>query len=82
MWILIGSLGGGVATFVAQKTLLKKDAERIIKEAETKAETIQKERALQAKERFLKQKEEHEEVIKDRDWNPFWDLRIEIWNAL
>jgi len=52
MWILIGSLGGGVATFVAQKTLLKKDAERIIKEAETKAETIQKERALQAKERF------------------------------
>ncbi|TAF89222.1 MAG: ribonuclease Y, partial [Flavobacteriia bacterium] len=38
-----------------------------IKEAESKAETIQKERALQAKERFLKQKEEHEEAIKERE---------------
>ncbi|MFM7643242.1 MAG: ribonuclease Y [Sphingomonadales bacterium] len=67
LWLLIGSLGGGVAGVIIQKNLLKKDAERIIKEAETKAETIQKERALQAKERFLKQKEEHEEAIKERE---------------
>ena len=67
LWLSIGSLGGGVAGFILQKSILKKDAERIIKEAESKAETIQKERALQAKERFLKQKEEHEELIKDRE---------------
>jgi ribonuclease Y len=65
--LLIGLLGGGVAGFILQKSILKKDAERIIKEAESKAETIQKERALSAKERFLKQKEEHEEAIKERE---------------
>jgi ribonuclease Y len=67
VWLLIGLLGGGVAGFILQKSILKKDAERIIKEAESKAETIQKERALQAKERFLKQKEEHEEAIRERE---------------
>jgi ribonuclease Y len=67
VWLLIGLLGGGVAGYILQKSILKKDAERIIKEAESKAETIQKERALQAKERFLKQKEEHEEAIKERE---------------
>jgi ribonuclease Y len=67
VWLLIGLLGGGVVGVILQKSILKKDAERIIKEAESKAETIQKERALQAKERFLKQKEEHEELIKDRE---------------
>ena len=65
--LLIGLLGGGVVGVILQKSILKKDAERIIKEAESKAETIQKERALQGKERFLKQKEEHEELIKDRE---------------
>jgi ribonucrease Y len=65
--LLIGLLGGGVVGVILQKSILKKDAERIIKEAEAKAETIQKERALQGKERFLKQKEEHEELIKDRE---------------
>lgn len=67
VWLLIGLLGGGVAGFILQKSILKKDAERIIKEAESKADTIQKERALQAKERFFKQKEEHEEAIKERE---------------
>ena len=67
IWLLIGLLGGGVVGVILQKSILKKDAERIIKEAEAKAETIQKERALQGKERFLKQKEEHEELIKDRE---------------
>lgn len=67
VWLLIGLLGGGVVGVILQKSILKKDAERIIKEAESKAETIQKERALQAKERFLKQKEEHEEAIKERE---------------
>ena len=67
VWLLIGLLGGGVAGFILQKSILKKDAERIISEAESKADTIQKERALQAKERFFKQKEEHEEAIKERE---------------
>ncbi|MEN9699392.1 MAG: hypothetical protein RLZZ301_590 [Bacteroidota bacterium] len=67
MWLVLGLIGGAGAGVVLQKTLLKSQSERIIKDAESKAESIQKERALQAKERFLKQKEEHEEAIKERE---------------
>jgi ribonuclease Y len=64
---LIGLIGGGVATFVIQSTLLKKKREQIIKEAELEGESMKKDKILQAKERFLKLKEEHEEAVKDRE---------------
>lgn len=65
--VLIGLIGGGVATFVIQSTLLKKRREQIIKEAELEGESMKKDKILQAKERFLKLKEEHEEAVKDRE---------------
>lgn len=65
--LLFGIIGGGVVAFVVQNTLLKKKKELLIKEAETEGESIKKEKILQAKERFLKLKEEHEDVMKARE---------------
>ena len=67
LWILLGLLGGGTATFIIQKKLVNTKSEGLIKEAELQAEIIRKEKALQAKENFLRLKEEHETAIKDRE---------------
>lgn len=64
---LIGLLAGGIATFVIQSTLLKKRREQIIKEAELEGEAMKKDKIYQAKEKFLKLKEEHESTMKDRE---------------
>lgn len=71
MEILIGSLigivaGGGIV-FILQNIILKNRKEQIIKEAELKGESLKSEKLLQAKEKFLKLKEEHEEAVKDRE---------------
>jgi ribonucrease Y len=65
--ILLGLIGGGAATFFIQKTAFKAQTAKVLKDAEIEAENIRKERALQAKETFLKQKEEHDTFIKDRE---------------
>ena len=64
---LIGLIGGGVATFIIQNTMLRKRKEQILKEAELEGEAMKKDKILQAKERFLKLKEEHEENVKERE---------------
>lgn len=65
--VILGLLGGGIATFVIQKVMLKSKSEKLIKDAEVEAENIKKEKIFQAKENFLKLKEEHEVTIKDRE---------------
>ncbi|MCG2418890.1 ribonuclease Y [Aequorivita sp. F47161] len=45
----------------------KKSATAILKEAKSEAETIKKDKILQAKEKFLELKSEHEKVILNRD---------------
>ena len=65
--LLIGIIGGVVATFLIQNVLLKKKREQIIKSAETEGESIKKEKILVAKEKFLKLKEEHESSVKEKD---------------
>ena len=45
----------------------KKSALSILKEAKSEAETIKKDKILQAKEKFLEMKSEHEKVILSRD---------------
>jgi ribonuclease Y len=67
VWIIIGLLGGGVASYFVQQTALKSKSQKLVKDAEVEAENIKKERILQAKEKFLKLKEEHETMIKDRE---------------
>lgn len=65
--VILGLLGGGIATFTIQKVMLKSKSEKLIKDAEVEAENIKKEKIFQAKENFLKLKEEHEVTIKDRE---------------
>jgi ribonuclease Y len=67
LWIIVGLAGGGIGTYVIQQTVLKSKSQKMIKDAEVEAENIKKERILQAKEKFLKLKEEHEVTIKDRE---------------
>lgn len=67
VWIVVGLLGGSVASYIVQQTALKSKNEKLVKDAEVEAENIKKERILQAKEKFLKLKEEHEALIKDRE---------------
>jgi ribonuclease Y len=65
--LLVGLVGGGVATFLFQQTALKNKSQKIVKDAELEAENIKKERILQAKEKYLKLKEEHESASKERE---------------
>ncbi len=62
------ALGAVITVFVLRK-LSDKKSERIISEAEEKAEVIKKEKILQAKERFLQLKDEHEKIINERNSN-------------
>jgi len=65
--LLIGLIGGAAAVFVLQNTALKSKTDKLIKDAESEGEAIKKEKILQAKEKFLKLKEEHEDAIKQRE---------------
>ncbi|MBI1837195.1 MAG: ribonuclease Y [Flavobacteriia bacterium] len=65
--LLIGIIGGVGAAFFIQNVLLKKKKEQIVREAELEGETIKKDKVLQAKETFMKLKEEHEESIKEKE---------------
>lgn len=67
LFVIIGIAVGGGGIFFLQNSLLKKKREVILKEAEVEAENIKKDKIIQAKEKFLKLKEEHEEVIKGRE---------------
>ena len=58
--------GAGIA-FALFKSMEKKKASGIVKEAEKEAESIKKDKILQAKEKFLELKTEHEKVINKRE---------------
>jgi ribonuclease Y len=72
---LAAGLGGGFggAKFLERSNVsnliknAKKEASSILKDANAEAEATKKEKILQAKERFLELKAEHEEVILTRD---------------
>lgn len=66
------ALGFGIAKMLekqASQTLLnaKKEAASIVKEAKAEGESIKKDKILQAKEKFIELKSEHEKVILSRD---------------
>jgi ribonuclease Y len=68
--IIIGvvSLVAGILIVVfAYQTFLKRKRINIIREAETEAEVIKKDKILQAKEKFLQLKSEHEKVISEKN---------------
>lgn len=80
-WILpaiVGVIGGLVIGIIILKSLeksktnkliasTKKEADTILKEARVEAEAIKKDKILQAKEKFIELKSEHEKVILGRE---------------
>ncbi|MBP8791249.1 MAG: ribonuclease Y, partial [Breznakibacter sp.] len=70
MEILIGLgaflFGGGLSWFLYAKALRSRNR-KIIKDAEIEAEVIRKDKILQAKEKFLQLKSEHEKEINSRN---------------
>jgi ribonuclease Y len=76
--IIIAAVAGIIVGFVIAKLLeknnasqlvknAKKSASSILKEAKFEGETLKKDKMLQAKEKFLELKAEHEKVILNRD---------------
>jgi ribonuclease Y len=65
--LIIGILGGAVVAVVGQKVLLKNKAEQMLKAAEIDGEALKNDKISQAKDRFLKLKDEHETNVKDRE---------------
>ena len=72
--IVVGLAGGfGIAKFLEKSNVsnliknAKKEAASILKDAKTEAEAAKKDKILQAKEKFLELKAEHEQVILARD---------------
>jgi ribonucrease Y len=62
-----GFLVGGLISYFIFQQALKSKSERIIREAQAEAEVIRKDKILQAKEKFLQLKTEHENVINERN---------------
>ena len=67
------AIGFGIAKFIEKSNVsnllrnAKKEAAAILKDANVEAENIKKDKILQAKEKFIELKAEHEQVILQRD---------------
>jgi ribonuclease Y len=62
------AFGGGIAAmFVINNNMLKNKAEKIVKDAEAQAEITKKDKMLEAKEKFLSLKSEHEKEVQTRN---------------
>lgn len=59
-------VGGTIAFFAGRKSLQTKSS-NILKDAEAEAEMIKKDKILQAKEKFLQLKAEHERIINEKN---------------
>lgn len=64
---LVAVLIGVGLTYLATQSFLKKRTELIIKDAEAKAEVLKKDRMLEAKEKFIQLKSEHEKEVNARN---------------
>jgi ribonucrease Y len=71
IFIIIAGIAGLILGFLITSTVLRKKvekkSERLLKEAEEKGEVLKKEKILQAKERFLALKSEHDKIIQERN---------------
>lgn len=62
----VALIGGGILSYFLWNIFLKNKSEAIISEAKNEAEVIKKDKILQAKEKFLQLKAEHEKFINER----------------
>jgi ribonuclease Y len=71
IFIAVALIGGVIAGFVMANSRLNKSSvlekENLIKQAELKAETMKQEKMLQAKEKFLQLKAEHDKMVNERN---------------
>ena len=63
---VVGLLLGVGITFFIIKVILKTRSDKIIHEAKAEAEVLKKDKVLQAKEKFLQLRSEHEKMINER----------------
>lgn len=69
MTIVIGIVcltGGGFLAYLVWQKALKTKSKNIIKDAETEGEVIRKDKILQAKEKFLQLRADHEKLINEK----------------
>ncbi len=64
---IVSFLVGGLITWVFITKALKSRSEKVLREAEAEAEVIRKDKILQAKEKFLHLRTEHEKEINSRN---------------
>lgn len=60
-------VGGGIISYLIWQAALKRRKNRTIRESEIEAEVIKKDKILQAKEKFLQLKAEHEKYITEKN---------------
>jgi ribonuclease Y len=65
--VLVALISGSFLTLIFYQMILRRRSTNIIKEAEAEAEVIKKDKILQAKEKFLQLKSEHEKVISEKN---------------
>lgn len=65
----VGFIGGGVLAYLIWDKALYAKKQRIVAEAKSEGEVIKKDKMLQAKERFLHLKSEHEKYIHEKSAN-------------
>ena len=64
--VLVSAVTGFATYFIVRKSTEKR-SKTMLKEAESEAEMIRKEKILQAKERFIQLKAEHEKAVNERN---------------
>ena len=65
--IASGFLGGGALAYLIWNKALTKKKNGIIAEAQAEGEVIKKDKILQAKEKFLQLKSDHEKYIQEKN---------------
>ena len=67
IYAISGFLGGGILSYFMWDKALHSKKQKIVTEAEAEGEVIKKDKILQAKEKFLQLKSDHEEYINEKN---------------
>jgi ribonuclease Y len=67
IYAISGFLGGGILSYFMWDKALHSKKQKIVSEAEAAGEVIKKDKILQAKEKFLQLKSDHEEYINEKN---------------
>ena len=65
--VLAGLVAGGLVTSTLLRKAVEKKSEHFLKDAEEKGEMIKRDKILQAKEKFLQLKADHENQLQEKN---------------